>query len=161
MFVIAFFLGFCCCCCCFQAAFVCLGHVSHLKAKTHLIAANAVFGKLLIVAGTAVNIAAFGEEALRSYWPFAAVTGEAVIVPRVSFVLNSLCAWKNIPDVMNNEIRENSNKNCKSVVHLPKITSGCTSRCMWIALLCFATRWCYFVLDFPCSATVYVASVDY
>lgn len=110
----------------FQAAFVCLGHVSHLKAKTHLVAADAAFGKLLIVAGTAVNIAAFGKEALRSYWPFATVTGETVIVPRVSFVLNSLCAWKNIPDVMNKISEKNSNENCKSV-HLPRITSDCTS----------------------------------
>lgn len=73
-----------------------------------------MLGELLIVAGAAVNIAALGEEALPSYWPFAAVTGETVIVPRVSFVLNSLCAWKNIPGVMNNKIIENS-KNCKTV----------------------------------------------
>lgn len=67
-----------------------------------------MFGKLLVVAGAAVNIAAFGEEALRSDWPFAAVTGETVVVPRVSFVLNSLCAWKNRTDVMINQIIENS-----------------------------------------------------
>lgn len=95
-----------------------LGHVSYLKAKTHLIAADTAFGKLLVVAGTAVNIAAFGKEALRSYWAFAAITGEALIVPRVSFVLNRFCAWENIPDVMNNKIREKGNNICKSVVHL-------------------------------------------
>lgn len=69
-------------------------HISHLKSNTHLIAANTVFGKLPVVAGSAVNVTAFGEEALRSYWPFAAITGETIIMPRVSFVLNSLCAWK-------------------------------------------------------------------
>lgn len=68
---------------------------------THLVAAHAVFGKLLIVAGAAVNVAAFGQEALGAYWPLAAVTGETVIVPRGSFVLNSLRAWKKIPDGMN------------------------------------------------------------
>lgn len=101
-----------------------------------------MFGKLLIVAGTAVNIVAFGKEALRSYWLFAAVTGETVIVPRVSFVLNSLCAWKNIPDVMNNKISENSNKNCKSV-HLPKITrthGECFTACHHQVVLFRVTR---------------------
>lgn len=68
---------------------------------THLVAAHAVFGKLLIVAGAAVNVAAFGQEALGAYWPLAAVTGETVIVPRGSFVLNSLRAWRKTPDGMN------------------------------------------------------------
>lgn len=77
--------------------------------KTHLIAAHAVFGKLLIVAGAAVDVAAFGQEALGAYWPLAAVTGETVIVPRGSFVLNSLRACKKIPDGpdgMNDEVGE-------------------------------------------------------
>lgn len=100
-------------------------------AKTHLIAADAVFGKLVIVAGAAVNVAAFGEEALRSYWPFAAVTGETLVVPGVSFVLHSLCAWKNTPDVMNNEIRGYGNKSCQSVEHLPEMTSFPARRALY------------------------------
>lgn len=40
-----------------------------------------MFGKLLIVAGTAVNISSFGEETLRSYWPFTAATAKTLIVP--------------------------------------------------------------------------------
>lgn len=99
------------------------GHISLLKANTHLVAADAVFGKLPIIAGSAVNVTAFGDEALRSYWPFAAITGETIIVPRVPFVLNSLCAWKKIPDVMNRKIREKNNSitDCKSVVHLQSL----------------------------------------
>lgn len=65
------------------------GHVS-----TNLFAADAVFGKLLIVAGAAVNVSSFGEETLRSYWPLTAATGKTLIVPRVPFVLHALCAYR-------------------------------------------------------------------
>lgn len=53
-----------------------------------------MFGKLLIIAGAAINITSFGEETLRSDWPFAAETGETVIVPGVAFVLHTLCAFR-------------------------------------------------------------------
>lgn len=88
-----------------------------------------MFGKLPIVAGSAVNVAAFREEALRSYWPFAAITGETLIMPRVPFVLNSLCAWKKIPDVMNCKVREKNNTD--SVVDLHQLPSPaeCVTAC--------------------------------
>lgn len=84
-----------------------------------------MFGKLPIVAGSAVNVAAFGEEALRSYWPFAAITGETIIMPGVPFVLNILCAWKKTPDVMTCKVREKNSSitDCKSVVHLHQLPS--------------------------------------
>lgn len=66
--------------------------VVHSSRGDWLFAADAVFGKLLVIAGAAVNIISFGEEALRSYWSFAAATGETLIVPRVAFVLHALCA---------------------------------------------------------------------
>lgn len=58
--------------------------------SAHLFAADALLGKLLVVAGAAVNITSFGDEALRTDRPLAGDTGEAVIVPRVAFVLHTL-----------------------------------------------------------------------
>lgn len=55
-----------------------------------------MFGELLVVAGAAVDVCAFGEEALRSYRPFAAAAGEALVVPGVAFVLYALCAWEKV-----------------------------------------------------------------
>lgn len=62
------------------------------KNNNNLFAAEAVFGKLLIMAGAAVNVISFGKETQRSYWSFTVATGETFIVPRVSFVLHTLCA---------------------------------------------------------------------
>lgn len=62
--------------------------------SANLFAADAVFGKLLIIAGAAVNVTSFGEETLRSYWQLTAETGETLIVPRVPFVLHTLCACR-------------------------------------------------------------------
>lgn len=58
--------------------------------STHLFAADALLGELLVVAGAAVNVASFGDETLRADWPLAGDTGEAVVVPRVAFVLHTL-----------------------------------------------------------------------
>lgn len=58
--------------------------------STHLFAADALLGKLLVMAGAAVNLASFGDETLRADWPLAGDTGEAVVVPRVAFVLHAL-----------------------------------------------------------------------
>lgn len=66
--------------------------VVHSSRRYRLFAADAVFGKLLVMAGAAVNISPFGEETLRSYWSFTAGTGETLIVPRVPFVLDTLGA---------------------------------------------------------------------
>lgn len=60
-----------------------------------LAAAHAVFGELLVVARAAVGVAAFRQETLRADWTFAAVTGEAFVVPRVAFVLHALRACQN------------------------------------------------------------------
>lgn len=68
--------------------------VVHSSRGYRLFAAEAVFGKLLVIAGVAVNVISFGEETLRSYWSFTAATGETLVVPRVPFVLHTLCASK-------------------------------------------------------------------
>lgn len=70
------------------------GSVACLKKNNNLFAAEAVFGKLLIMAGAAVNVISFGKETQRSYWSFTVATGETFIVPRVSFVLHTLCACR-------------------------------------------------------------------
>lgn len=64
--------------------------VAHPPGGDRLFAADALLGKLLVVAGAAVYIASFGDETLRADWPFAGNTGEAVVVPRVAFVLHTL-----------------------------------------------------------------------
>jgi len=58
--------------------------------KCDLLAADAVFRELLVIAGAAVDVRPFGEEAQRSYWSFTAETGEAFVVPRVPLVLHAL-----------------------------------------------------------------------
>lgn len=67
---------------------------SGVKQIKYLFAADAVFGKLLVMAGAAVNVISFGEETLRSYWSFTAATGETLVMPRVPFVLHALCACR-------------------------------------------------------------------
>lgn len=56
-----------------------------------LFAADAVFGKLLVIAGATVNVTSFGEETQRSYCSFTVKTGKTFIVPGVPFVLHTLC----------------------------------------------------------------------
>lgn len=63
-----------------------------LRETEYLFAAEAVLGKFVIVAWITVNITSFGEETLRAYGCFAAATSEALVVPRVSFVHDRLCA---------------------------------------------------------------------
>lgn len=58
----------------------------------YLFAADAVLGKFVIVAWITVNVTSFGEETLRAYRRFTAATSEALVVPRVSFVHDRLCA---------------------------------------------------------------------
>lgn len=65
--------------------------VAHSSRGYSLFAADAVFGELLVIAGAAVNVTSFGEEAQRPNRPFTAETGETFIVPRVPFVLHALC----------------------------------------------------------------------
>lgn len=66
--------------------------VVHPPRGDGLFAADTMFGKLLVVAGAAVNVISFREETLRSYWSFTVGAGEAVVMPRVAFVLHTLCA---------------------------------------------------------------------
>lgn len=70
------------------------GLVCSPQGEQYLFAADAVFGKLHVVAGAAVDVAPLGEEALRPDRPFAAETGETFVVPRVSFVLHALCTCR-------------------------------------------------------------------
>lgn len=55
--------------------------VVHSSRGYRLFAADAMFGKFLVIAGAAVNVISFGEETLRSYWSFTVGTGEAFIMP--------------------------------------------------------------------------------
>lgn len=64
------------------------------KLLRYLFAAEALLGELLVVAGTAENVSSFREEALRSYWPFTVEAGEAILMPRVAFVLHALCVFR-------------------------------------------------------------------
>ena len=59
----------------------------------YLFAGNALLSELLLVARGAVHITSFGEETLRSDWPFTLAAGEALVVPGVAFVRHALCAW--------------------------------------------------------------------
>lgn len=52
-----------------------------------------MLSKLLIMALGTVDVTSFGEETLRSYWPFTLEAGEALVMPGVSFVLHALGAW--------------------------------------------------------------------
>lgn len=49
--------------------------------KNNLFAAKAEFGKLLVMAGAAVDVISFGEETQGSYWSLTVATGEAFIMP--------------------------------------------------------------------------------
>lgn len=66
--------------------------VVHSSRGDGLFAANTMLGKLLVIAGAAVNVISFRKETLRSYWSFTVGTGETVVMPRVAFVLHTLCA---------------------------------------------------------------------
>lgn len=66
--------------------------VVHSSRGYRLFAADTVFGEFLVMAGAAVNVVSFVEKTLRSYWSFTVATGEAFVVPRVPFVLHTLCA---------------------------------------------------------------------
>lgn len=55
--------------------------VVHPSRGDGLFAADALLGELLVVAGTAEDVIALGDETLRSYWPFTVGAGEAVLVP--------------------------------------------------------------------------------
>lgn len=66
--------------------------VRHPSRGDGLFAAEALLGKLLVVAGAAENVVALGDEALCSDWPFTVGAGEAVLVPGVPLVLHTLSA---------------------------------------------------------------------
>lgn len=54
----------------------------------YLLAVNTLHGKLLFVAGHAIVIVVFGDEALGADWLLAALAGEAGLMPAVSFMLH-------------------------------------------------------------------------
>lgn len=62
--------------------------------KNDLFAADTVFGELLVIAGAAVDVSSFGEEAQRPDRSFAAETGETFVVPRIPLVLHALCTCR-------------------------------------------------------------------
>lgn len=62
-----------------------------------LLAAGAGLGELLLVAGAAVDVVVFAQEALGADGLLTLITGEALIMKRVSFILHTLhtCStWK-------------------------------------------------------------------
>lgn len=56
----------------------------------YLLTAEAMFGKLLLMAVGAVHVVVLGHEALRADWLFTLVAGETVLVPYVPLVLHIL-----------------------------------------------------------------------
>lgn len=51
---------------------------------------EAFLGKLLVMAGSAVDVVTFGQEALRADWLLAFEAGEAFLVPHLVLVLHVL-----------------------------------------------------------------------
>lgn len=51
---------------------------------------EAFLGKLLVMAGSAVDVITFGQEALRADWLLAFEAGEAFLVPHLVLVLHVL-----------------------------------------------------------------------
>lgn len=66
--------------------------VRHPSGGDGLFAAEALLGELLVVAGAAEDVVAFGEEALRPDRPLTVGASEAILMPRVPLVLHTLCA---------------------------------------------------------------------
>lgn len=58
-----------------------------------LLAAEAFLGKLLVMAGSAVDVITLSEEALCADWLLAFKAGEAFLVPHLVFVLHVLGSW--------------------------------------------------------------------
>lgn len=60
----------------------------------YLLTAEAMFGKLLLMAVGAVHVVILGHEALRADWLVTLVAGETVLVPRIALVLHILRAYR-------------------------------------------------------------------
>lgn len=66
--------------------------VCHPPRGDRLFAAEALLGKLFVIAGAAENVVALRDEALCPNRPLTVGAGEAVLMPGVSLVLHTLCA---------------------------------------------------------------------
>lgn len=62
--------------------------VGYFNCGLYLLAMNTLHGKLLFVAGHAVVMVVFGDEALGANWLLAALAGKAGLMPAVSFMLH-------------------------------------------------------------------------
>lgn len=54
-----------------------------------------MLGKLLLMAGCAIDVVILGQEALRADWLLTLVAGEALLMKRISFILDVLCTCQN------------------------------------------------------------------
>lgn len=59
----------------------------------HLLAVDALHGKLLLVAGQAVVVGFLLDEALGAHGLLATVAGEAILMPTVALMLHLFGAW--------------------------------------------------------------------
>lgn len=59
-----------------------------------LLAVVALLGKLLVMAGSAVDVITFSQEALRADWLLTFKAGEALLMPHLVFVLHILGSWQ-------------------------------------------------------------------
>lgn len=62
--------------------------VRHTTSGDGLLAVNTLHGKLLFIAGHAIVMVVFGDEALGANWLLAALAGKAGLMPAVSFMLH-------------------------------------------------------------------------
>lgn len=65
-------------------------HPQRPNERLYLLAVEAFLGKLLAVAGSAVDVITFGQEALCADWLLAFKAGEAFFVPDLVLVLHVL-----------------------------------------------------------------------
>lgn len=56
----------------------------------YLLAVEAFLGKLLVIAGSAVDVVPLGQEALRADWQPALGALKAILVPHLALVLHTL-----------------------------------------------------------------------
>jgi len=67
--------------------------VRHTASRDHLFALGALGSKEFLVAGDAIIVLVFGNEALSTQSFLAVVTGKAIFVPLLAFILHLLSAW--------------------------------------------------------------------
>ena len=68
--------------------------IEKMKSLCYLLTADTGLSKLLLMARATVDVSAFGQEALGADGFFTLVTGEAVLMPHIAFILHILRAFR-------------------------------------------------------------------